>query len=334
MERESELAGVTQQQVPGPTADNSNHSAAPVATGSRWLADACLLLTACMWGINIPVVKDAISNLDPFLFNALRLIFSVLALGTLVWLEGLFGERMPWRVPWRQVLVFAGLAGFVYQIIFMLAITRTTAGNTALILSTMPMWTAILSFLFYHERLPRVTWLGFAITFSGTIVVISSGGKLSYSAEHLYGNLFMLAAAMAWAGATVYSRPLMQTISPLRLSFVSSVVTTPIHLLLLPLMMQFATKEYPDWQTKLLEWQIVLAILFSGAFSTGLAYATWNIGVQLVGGSHAAVYQNVVTLVAVLGGWLVLGEQILSAQIVGGILIIAGLLVMRRGRRV
>ena len=333
MERESGPEIVTRQPTRIPAAVVSNDLAAPAAIGSRWLADVCLLLTACMWGINIPVVKEAISNLDPFLFNALRLIFSVIALGALVWLEGRFGEPQAWRVPWRQVLVFAGLAGFVYQIIFMLAITRTTAGNTALILSTMPMWTAILSYLFYHERLPRVTWLGFAITFSGTIVVISSGGKLSYSAEHLYGNLFMLVAAMAWAGSTVYSRPLMQTISPLRLSFVSSVVTTPIHLLLLPLMMQFATKEYPDWQAKLLEWQIVLAILFSGAFSTGLAYFTWNLGVQLVGGSHAAVYQNVVTLIAVLGGWLILGEKILAAQIIGGILIVAGLLVMRRGRK-
>jgi drug/metabolite transporter (DMT)-like permease len=39
-----------------------------------------------------------------------------------------------------------------------------------------------------------------------------------------------------------------------------------------------------------------------------------------------------VTLVAVIGGWIVLKEQPLLAQVLGGILMIAGLLLMRRGR--
>ena len=75
------------------------------------------------------------------------------------------------------------------------------------------------------------------------------------------------------------------------------------------------------------------AIIYSGIFSTGVAYATWHAGVRAVGGSHASVYQNVVTLVAVIGGWLVLKEQPMSAQIFGGLLTIVGLFLMRRGRR-
>lgn len=285
-----------------------------------------------MWGVNIPVVKEAITRLDPFLFNAVRLIFSALALGLLVWLEWRAGYRQQTPLPWRKVLTFAVMTGLVYQILFMLGITRTTAGNTALLLATMPVWTAILSYFIHHERLPKVTWLGLLVTLVGTTLVIVSGGKVSLRSDFLWGNLFMLMAAMLWAGGTVYSRPLLREFSPLRLSLLSNGLFLPLHLALAPLWMQFPVKEYEPWQAVLFQPGILLALVYSGAFSTGLAYATWNIGVRQLGGSHAAVYQNIVTLVAVLGGWLFLREQILPAQIVGGVIMLAGLYLMRRSR--
>jgi drug/metabolite transporter (DMT)-like permease len=299
----------------------------------HWQADACLLATAVMWGVNIPVVKEAITRLDPFLFNAVRLVFSAMALGLLVWLEWRAGYRQHAPTPWRKVLIFSAMTGLVYQILFMLGITRTTAGNTALLLATMPVWTAILSYFFYHERLPRVTWLGLLVTLIGTTLVIVSGGKVSLRSDFLWGNLFMLLAAMLWAAGTVYSRPLLREFSPLRLSLISNGLFMPLHLALAPLWMQFPAKEYEPWLTVLFQPAIVLALLYSGAFSTGLAYATWNIGVRHLGGSHAAVYQNIVTLVAVLGGWMFLHESILAAQIVGGGIMLVGLFLMRRGRR-
>lgn len=299
----------------------------------HWQADGFLLATAIMWGINIPVVKEAITRLDPFLFNASRLVFSALALALLVWLEWRSGYRQITTPPWRKILLFAFMTGFVYQILFMLGITRTTAGNTALLLATMPVWTAILSFIFFRERLSRITWLGLMITLSGTTLVIVSGGKVSFKSDFLWGNFFMLLASMLWAAGTVYSRPLLKEFSPLRLSLVANGLFMPLHLALAPLWMQFPAKEYEPWQSVLLQPAILLAIVYSGAFSTGLAYATWNIGVRQLGGSHAAVYQNIVTLVAVLGGWLFLKEQILPVQIAGGVIMLVGLYLMRQGRK-
>jgi drug/metabolite transporter (DMT)-like permease len=303
------------------------------AEGPHWKADAYLLATAMMWGVNIPVVKEAITRLDPFLFNASRLVFSAIALALMVWIEWRSGYRQLAPTPWPKVLLFAFMTGFVYQILFMLGITRTTAGNTALLLATMPVWTAILSYFFFHERLARVTWLGLLVTLTGTTLVVVSGGKVSGRSEYLWGNLFMLLASMLWAVGTVYSRPLLRDFSPLRLSLVSNGLFVPLHLALAPIWMQFPTKEYEPWQQVLFEPAILTAIIYSGAFSTGLAYATWNIGVRQLGGSHAAVYQNIVTLVAVLGGWLFLKESVLAVQIVGGVVMLLGLYLMRRGRR-
>ncbi len=299
------------------------HSPAP----HRWLADGCLLLTAVMWGINIPVVKHCIGHLDPFVFNATRLIFSSLTLSGLAWLEfRQLKHRPAWRQwPWGRILIFAALTGLAYQWLFMLGIKRTTAANAALLLSAMPMWTAVISMIWLHERLKSVTWLGLLVTFSGTLMVILSRDRIDLSTTYVWGNLLMLCASCSWAIATVLSRDLLKGITPLQLTWIASITTTPIHWLIV---FPQIRESWPAMTTP----GMMLAIIYSGALSTGVAYFTWNIGVRILGGSHAAVYQNVVTLVAVAGGWIALRESPLPAQIAGGLLIIAGLLVMRRGR--
>lgn len=297
------------------------------SAASHWQADLSLLTTAIIWGVNIPVVKFATLEVkDAMVFNAIRMLFSVAALALLAWFES---RKRPvdWKkVPWLQVVIFSIFSGVIYQTLFMLGINRTTAANTSLLMASMPMWTAILSMIFFSERLPRITWIGLLVTFAGTAIVIGVRDDVKFGYEYLLGNLLILAAAMAWAGVTVISRPLMRSISPLQLAFLSCVISTPIQLLIV------SPRISGNLQALLLP-QVIACLLFSGGLSTGLAPATWNFGVQRLGGSHAAVYQNVVTLVAVLGGWWVLGEPQLLSQWIGGALTIAGLFIMRRGRQ-
>jgi drug/metabolite transporter (DMT)-like permease len=246
-----------------------------------------------MWGANILVFKSAITDFNPWVFNAVRLTFATGTLGILAWAETRYRPRANASekpVNWLRVLAFSFMSGFLYLVIFVKGIDLTTAGNTALILASMPMWTAILSFFFLRERLPQVTWIGLMVTFVGTAIVTTQGsGQVSLASKYFLGNIFMLIAAMTWATGTVMSRSILETISPLRLAFISSALTTPLHILL-------ALSAMPFDESRLFEPTTMAAIIYSGVFSTGVAYATWHAGVRAVGGSHASVYQNVVTL--------------------------------------
>lgn len=317
----------------------------PRPTSRAW-ADASLLLTTILWGVNISVVKWATFHADPLAFNALRLVVATLTLGVIARFvpsarpapplvsssdtgnsaPSPSDVAPPSPFPWLRAILFASLNGVVYPLLFMYGIQRTEAGNTALLLATMPIWTAGFSRLFLGERLPRLTWIGLLTSLSGTIVVIAAGGRVSLSLEDMLGNLLILMAAMAWGGATVVSGPLMNRISPLRLAFYTSLATTPLHLIL------YAGK-LPATIAALDQPMLLAAFLYSGALSTGVAYATWHYGVSKLGASHAAVYQNLVTLVAVTFAVLVLGEALLASQVVGGAILFVGLYLMRRGRR-
>lgn len=283
-----------------------------------------------MWGVNIIVFKYAIVDLSTWIFNGLRLVFATLALGVLVGIEHRFAAkkaRKPLNVS--RLACFCLLSGVVYMMAFARGIELTTAGNTALLLASMPMWTAILSFFFLRERLGATIWAGLAVTFAGTILVTTqASGPVDMGGQYLTGNLFVLTSAIVWAGGTVLSKSLLESISPLQLAFIASLTTTPFHLGISLYQLQLD----PAAWSQVFDPRIAAAIVYSGVFSTGVAYATWYAGVRVVGGSHAAVYQNFVTLVAVLGGWVFLREQILVPQMIGGLLTIAGLLVMRQSR--
>ncbi len=253
------------------------------------------MATARMWGINILVFKHGIQEVNPWVFNALRLIFATVTLGLLTWLESRIRPFPKREFSKVKVFVFAMLTGFLYLLCFVRGVSMTTAGNTALIMSAMPMWTALRSFLFVKEILPGITWFGLFITFVGTLLVTTqSGGRVSFASEYFVGNLLILSGSLAWASGTVLSRSLLLTVSPLQLAFWSALLTTPMHLIII------APQISENW-VRATQCVTMLEIIYSGAFSTGLAYASWHVGVRILGGSHAAVYQNVVTLVAVLG---------------------------------
>ncbi len=112
-------------------------------------------------GCQHTIVKFASQHVEPLVFNASRMILSTVALGTLALIESRFIQQPAHRFNVGRFVVFALVSGLLYPLMFMWGIDRTTAGNTALLLSSMPLWTAIISALFLHERLPPVTWIAF-----------------------------------------------------------------------------------------------------------------------------------------------------------------------------
>ena len=296
---------------------------------STFWTDFSLLAVAVIWGINAPVMKFGILHVDPFVFNAIRLSISAISLWFCVLLfEGPKAEPSEKVKPWQLlgwIVGFSIFSGAVYQITFLAGIFRTTAGNTALIMSSCPMWTAILAVIATRDQLSRITWLGLSMTLLGTILVITQRGELAISGASFYGNLIVLAAALAWASASVASKPMLNHVSAIRLAFYSMFLTLPIHWAL----------AIPNWQDfpKAFEPWTFASIFYSGFFSTGVAYAMWNDGIKKVGAPHAAVYQNVIPLVALIGAWFMIDEVPVALQLWGGASIIAGLVVMRRGRQ-
>ena len=278
----------------------------------------------------MPIMKFALGRVDPYLFNAIRLLISAITLGVIVYLQNtpVFDRSETAKPIFRQLLSVAGFAlfsGFAYQLLFLVGMDRTSAGNTALIMCAVPMWTAILARILIKERIRSLAWVGLAIALTGTMVVTLAVRPALASGSPLIGNLIVASAAFCWSLGTVWSRPLMKQIQPVPLAFWGVALAVPVHFLVVG-------DGYSEFGNFFSDPWLVAALLYSGVLSTGVAYLLWNQGIQILGTAHASIYQNLVPFVALVAAWLLIGEVPVWLQLLGGTLIIVGVVVMRNNR--
>jgi drug/metabolite transporter (DMT)-like permease len=78
--------------------------------------------------------------------------------------------------------------------------------------------------------------------------------------------------------------------------------------------------------------QAWLAVLYAGVLASAVGNVLWNTGVGRVGNTGTAVYTNVTPLFAIAAAWFLLGERITWVQVIGGIVVLAGLRLMQMER--
>ncbi len=279
------------------------------------------LSVALIWGVNVPVMKAVLGSVAPFAFNALRLTLSVLALGVAERIESRGNAAAP--VPWRSVVGLALLTSLAYQVLFITGMARTSAGHAGLLIASGPLWTALIARGTGVEFPSRRAWVGLAIAFCGTVLVVSSAA--GDGTATLLGNVLMLLATIAWAGGAVWGRSVLERFPATRLALLTTLVALPGHWLL-------AGPELGSRASLDLSAATWAAVAFSGVFSTGVAYVLWNSSVRQIGPSRTAAYTNLVPVCALVVAAVFLGERPTLAQLLGGGLILIGLATGRKRR--
>lgn len=295
---------------------------------SSWRSEGIIILIVVVWGVNFAVVKAALGVMHPHVFNLLRLVVSALALGYLYAREQR-RRREPFFKPLRthtREILFLGLLGYgIYQIFFITGLDRSTAGNSAILMSSIPLWAALIGRAFQLEYLTRLAWVGLFISLIGTLVVVTAGSSsLHFAPETRLGNLLILSAALSWGAYTAFNKPVLARLSPVGLTFLGLLAA-------LPILLAVAVPYLGEVAWDRVDYRVWTAILYSGGLSTGVATAWWSASIKAIGASKTAIFSNAVPLVAVLSGFLFLNETVRPLQLAGGVLIIAGVLIMRKG---
>lgn len=283
-----------------------------------------MLALVVVWGVNFAIIKDALTVLSPLAFNSLRMAgAAVILLAVLRLTEGPLRIA---RTEWLRLLALGLVGHTFYQILFISGIARTTAGNSALILAMVPLFVAILGAVLRLDVLTPRTWGGIALAFAGLFVLIFAGGRLRLDARTLAGDGLTLLCSIAWASYTVFSRPFLTRMSPLRLTALTLLLgAPPLALVSLPQLLA------QPWGR--VSWPVWAALAYSSIFAIALGYVVWYRSVQRVGGARTAVYSNLIPVVALGSAWILLGERLNLLQIAGAVVVLAGVWMARTGRQ-
>jgi drug/metabolite transporter (DMT)-like permease len=280
-----------------------------------------MLLVCLIWGLNFSVTKSAFDQIPPLPFTAVRFIISSL----LLWVVLRIVEG-PARLPpgaLRLLIVLGVVGNTCYQLAFTVGLARTTATNSALILSTVPTVVAVFAGALRLERITtRMRW-GIALGTLGVFLVIATRG-VEFDLGNLIGDLLTVLAVLFWAGYTIGLRRVPPEVSPLRVTTITTIAGTPgLVLAGLPgsLTLDWSRVEPDAW----------LAVGYASVLSLVVAYLLWNRSVKAIGGTRTAIYMCLTPLVAVLGAWLLLGERPHPLQGIGALFIITGVLLTRTG---
>jgi len=273
------------------------------------------------WAGNFIVVKSAIGVLPPVGFTFLRyLLASVTLLTLLRWRTGSI------RLPHGDILAIAllGVIGFgCYQILWPVALQSIPAGDSALLIATTPVLTALMAAATRADAPNAAKLTGALISFAGVAMVIAAGQGLDLGTS-LVGDLLTIVAASCWAIYTVFGARVLRRHSPLAATTWAIVAGT---LFIAPVgIAQLATSDLGG-----VGLPVGLAIVYSGALAAGLANVVVFHGLKLLGPTRVTALQALIPALAVVLAAVFLGEAIRPAQVLGGVVILGGVALLRRG---
>ena len=291
-------------------------------TRERRLAEAGVLVVMAFWAANFIVVKAANEQIPPITFAFLRFgLAAVTLLALLRWREGRLG------LPRRDVVPILGLGalGFgIYQILWATALQDIPAGDSALLIATTPVITALLAVVSRADSLTRTKLLGSLVSFAGVAVIVSAGHGLTLGSA-VVGDILTLIAAVCWSIYTAFGAPILRRHSPLRTTAWAMVGGSLVLLgpgVLQAVGLSWGTVRADAWA----------GLLFSAFIPAGIANVVVFSAIRLLGPTRITAYQFLVPFMAVLMGAAFLSEPVRFDQLLGGFVIVLGVAISRTDR--
>ncbi len=314
----------------------SGTAAATVAPASRRAPSALslwanMLVIYVVWGSTYFGIAIAIESpgMPPFLMAAIRFTIA----GILMLTIDLIRNPAARHLPTRRQLIDSAIVGALLLGIgngFVVFGQKTVpSGIAAILIAMMPLWFALLGWIYLRERLPRIVMLAIAIGFAGTAFLIWPAGEGANSFEPL-GILILLLAPLGWAHGSIYSmRRAQLPPSPWTASGLQMLAGGAVTAL-----WALVTGEPASFDPAAISTASIIAIVYLIFIGSMLAYTSYawllrNAPLPLIG-----TYAYVNPVVAVGLGTVFLREQISLRTIVASVVILAAvaIIVTARGR--
>ena len=290
---------------------------------SKLLIYSEALFAVIVWGASFIATKVALAEISPITIVWLRFLMGVVILGITVVLRKQF--KFPEKSEWAYFALLGFLGITFHQWLQSNALQTSEAGTTAWIVSTTPVFMALLGWLLLRERLGWSKYLGIGLAFLGVLVVVSKGdfGSMSVGRFGAPGDVLILISAVNWSVFSALSRRGLKSHSASLMMFY--VMSFGWAFTSLAFLTTHGIAEIPD--LTLNGW---LGMIFLGVFCSGLAYIAWYDALQALSTAQTGVFLYIEPLVAVVVAFYILGELITWVSLLGGAVILFGVWLVNR----
>jgi drug/metabolite transporter (DMT)-like permease len=289
---------------------------------SKYLYHILAIVTMGVWGTTFVSTKMLINNgLSPTEIFTYRFLLAYIT----IWA---FAPRKFFADSWRDELLMVAVGvtgGSLYFIAENTALETTLASNVSLLVCTAPLWTALLSRLFYpHDKVGGNFWVGTIVALAGAALVIFNGNFILKL--NPIGDVLSLTAALSWAVYSIIMRGLGKRYSTM-------FITRKVFFWGLVTLLPFLLLPGADYNMHALAIPVVwINLLFLGLIASFACFAAWNRVIREIGVVHSSNYIYLNPVFTMGAAVLVLHEQITWVAVSGLILIIGGLWLAERNK--
>ena len=287
---------------------------------SHILAHIMASIVIVIWASTFVSSKILLKSFSPMEIMLIRIFMAYLAL----WL--IYPHRPAFR-GWRQELLFvaAGICGVtLYFLLQNIALDYSTSSNVSIILSLVPMLTALFAhWLLDSERLSVRFFIGFLVAVSG-VLLVTLNGRFQLKLNPV-GDILAFLAGCSWAMYCVIMRKIMTdkqnpVLCTRKVFFYGLITMAPIFFFtgLRPGLDRFADPVN------------LFNLLFLGLGASAFGFIVWNRTVGVLGAVKTNGYLYLQPVVTVIVSAIVLNDRILPLTVAGILLTLAGLVLSEK----
>jgi drug/metabolite transporter (DMT)-like permease len=270
------------------------------------------------WSSAYAAIAYALASFTPGEVALARLAIGSLCFGLLMLLKRI---PLPARRDWPQLALLGVIGLTTYHLCLNYAETRIASGTAAILISLVPAATAAVSAVWVGERLSARTLAGLGVALVGVVmVVLASGKQVKFEPMAALVLLSVLACSIYFVG----QRPLFARNSMVGVTaftfFAGTLATLPFGWQL-PQALQTAP------------WSHIAALLWLGISPTFIGYLAWNAALRRASASQVSSFIYFSPPIAVLIGWLWLGERPGMLTLIGGVITVGGVVLANARRR-
>lgn len=272
-----------------------------------------LLLTATIWGTAFVAQSTGMEYVGPFTFSCTRSIIGGLVLIPCIfflrWLRKKEEDNAHPKVRAGVTRVemvggiCCGIALFAASNLQQIGLLYTTVGKAGFITALYVVLVPIFG-LFLKKRVPGFIWICVGLSVVGLYLLCMTEGNISLA----LGDLLVLLCAVLFSIHIL----VIDYFSPKGDGVVISCIQFFVCGILSGIVMIFT--ETPDFSNL---WSAKLSILYAGVLSSGVAYTLQVVAQKGVNPTVASLIMCLESVVAVLAGWVILGQALSSRELWG-----------------
>ncbi|XXJ18402.1 DMT family transporter [Desulfovibrio caledoniensis] len=296
-----------------------SENTAVLARPAAWLAPACLAAAVLLWGTSFMATKTALTGFSPQVLVWLRMTLAALAVP-------FFMRRIPrpdYRPgDWKILALLCLMQPCLYFLLESNAVNLTTSSQAGMVSSLVPLFVAAGAWAILGEPMTRTAMLGLAVSMAGVVWLSMAGAPDAAAPDPFLGNLLEVGAMVCAAVYMVVMKRLCARYSTWWLTGLQCVAGALFFLPggIMGLSGPLADVPRTAW----------LAVIYLGLFVTLGAFGLYNMAMTCMPAGRAALSINMVPPVALVAGWLLLGETLTGAQLAACCVVGAGVWLGRR----